>query len=217
MQAHWLSQKNSSSCILFFAGWGMDPTPFTVAATGRHDLLMVYDYRQSDLADLPDLTAEYQDLHLVAWSMGVWVAARLFEKRRELFTSATALNGTLNPVDDRCGIPVKTFDDMIGSFSNVALEMFYTNMFDELGEAKLFLQNRPQRPPDEMRQELAVLRDAACSYPPGRDMYANKIVGSRDRIFPARSQIRSWGKENCTIRRIPHFPFYGNFCWDDLI
>lgn len=217
MQTHWLTRKGGSSCILFFAGWGMDPAPFTAASSDRHDLLMIYDYRVLTEPDLTDLAASYQNLHLVAWSMGVWVAARLLAQSRTIFTTTVALNGTLNPIDDRLGIAEKTFDAMIDSFTAEALEAFYAAMFDNPKEAEQFMRNRPRRLREGLLEELIVLRNAARTQPPVTDIYSRKLVGSRDRIFPSRSQLRSWGKDNCSVLRIPHFPFYGKYGLNALI
>ncbi|GBE53735.1 hypothetical protein BMS3Bbin14_02237 [bacterium BMS3Bbin14] len=217
MRTCWLTKRHSSSCLLFFAGWGMDPEPFRIIPSQDYDLVMVYDYRDLQLPDLDALPADYRHLHLVAWSMGVWAAGLLLAEKREIFTTATAVNGTLTPIDDQCGIDDRTFTGMIDTFSEASQEQFYSAMLSDRAAAERFRAHRPRRRPENVLAELVSLRQAYRQHGPARDIFARKIVGSRDRIFPARNQVRSWGKENCTVIKAPHFPFYGWQSWDHLL
>jgi len=101
MRTCWLHKRHTSSCLLFFAGWGMGPEPFRIIPSPDLDLFMVYDYRDLQLPDLDALQAAYRHLHLLAWSMGVWAAGLLLAEKRNIFTTTTAVNGTLAPIDDK--------------------------------------------------------------------------------------------------------------------
>ena len=58
--------------LLFFAGWSASPDSFArLAVPERTDYWVVYDYR--DMA-FPEF-AGYEHVDVVAWSLGVWVAA----------------------------------------------------------------------------------------------------------------------------------------------
>ena len=105
MQFHWLNRENNPDCILFIAGWGMGPEPFQDIAAGPVDLIMVYDYQSLEHFDLCSLLPKNSKcrIHLLAWSMGVWVAGRLLQDFS--FSSATAIGGTCSPIDDKYGIP----------------------------------------------------------------------------------------------------------------
>ena len=89
--------------------------------------------------------AGYEQLHLIGWSMGVWVAAHLLADQAAAFASATALGGTLTPVDKQRGIPPESYADMLDHFSQEVLDTFYRNMFDDEDQLARFLANRPQR------------------------------------------------------------------------
>jgi biotin synthesis protein BioG len=214
MQSCWLVQEDKSSCILFLSGWGMDPAPFRSIPAGDHDLLMVYDYRQVEPAAIMELTGKYDVLHLVAWSMGVWIAGKFFSAYKDRFASATAVNGTLMPIDDQCGIPPKAFNGMINEFSTTVLEGFYRDMFDQQDQVERFLNSRPDRSAGSVLDELQTLQQMYSELGPGDDIFDRKIVGSRDRIFPARSQLRCWGGGNCERIKAAHFPFYDWSSWD---
>jgi biotin synthesis protein BioG len=158
--------------------------------------------------------AQSKNLHLLAWSMGVWAAAwlarpgHIFSKLS--FQSATAIGGTLRPLDDEHGIPEQNFAKMLARLSPAGVEAFYRAMFDQQEQAERFLRCRPQRSCTELREELSCLRELCCSQteePP--DIYSRRLVTSRDRIFPARSQLRAWGgRKRCLAAALPHFPFY---------
>lgn len=216
MQSYWLKQENKSSCILFLAGWSMDAAPFRSIPAIDHDLLMVYDYRKIEPAAIIKHTGQYDTLHLVAWSMGVWIAGSFFSDYIDRFTSAMAINGTLNPIDDQYGIPVKAFHTMINDFSSPVLDAFYRDMFDRQDQTEQFFAGRPSRSPESVHNELQTLRHLYSEHGPGKDIFDRKLVGSRDRIFPARSQLRSWGKKNCERIQAAHFPFYNWSSWDLL-
>jgi len=212
MKTCWLRREGSTDCILFMAGWGMGPEPFADVDFGQTDVLMTYDYRSVDDSNLTVLPQDGR-LHLLAWSMGVWVAAwlarhgPLFSTLR--FCTATAVGGTLRPIDDRCGIPTQGLETMLTGFSPAVLEDFYCSMFDSEAATKRFLACRPQRSWQALREELRHLREASQSGEGDLvDIFSRRIVTSRDRIFPVRNQLRAWGKNCCEVRQLPHWPFY---------
>ncbi|HHD56050.1 MAG TPA: DUF452 family protein, partial [Desulfobulbaceae bacterium] len=95
MKGSWLhTKKGNSRCILFMAGWAMGPEPFTGLFPENHDCFICYDYRRLVLPDLSWFD-DYRQIDLLAWSMGVWVAAQTLADISTRFTSATALAGTL--------------------------------------------------------------------------------------------------------------------------
>ncbi len=208
MKGSWLNKrKGNSRCILFMAGWAMGPEPFIGLLPEDSDCFLCYDYRRLDLPDLSRLDA-YERIDLLAWSMGVWVAALTLVDLRARFSSATALAGTLYPIDDRRGIPIAAYEAMMKTLTPTDLNTFYGSMFDDADERAAFVANRPARSQASVREELACLHHHVNSSPPATDIYTRRIVTTRDRIFPARNQIRAWGRGKCEILPLPHFPFY---------
>ena len=64
--------------ILFFNGWAM--TPVTVehlSIPKGYDVLIFWDYRDDEAVEL-DFMA-YEEVRVVAWSMGVWAADRYLQ------------------------------------------------------------------------------------------------------------------------------------------
>ena len=69
--------------ILFFNGWAM--TPVTVehlSIPEGYDVLIFWDYRDDEAVEL-DFMA-YEEVRVVAWSMGVWAADRYLQSRHRL-------------------------------------------------------------------------------------------------------------------------------------
>ncbi|MCI5145773.1 MAG: DUF452 family protein, partial [Candidatus Electrothrix sp. AR3] len=201
MKTCWLNWQDNPDCILFMAGWGMGPEPFFELDFGLADVFMVYDYRQLDDFDFSALlpALETSRLHLLAWSLGIWVAARLFQEDAFFpalhFSSATAIGGTCQPIDNHHGIPGQRFEQMLADFSPAVVRAFYDSMFASQEEAERFWACRPQRPLAEMREELLVLRAVCAEHPEMPDIYSRRIVTNRDRIFSLRNQVRAWGRK----------------------
>lgn len=216
MQAAWVQQKGQNQCILFFSGWGMDPSPFATIAPPDADLFMVYDYRELTPVDLTPLEG-YAHCHLLAWSMGVWVAAHLLAGKEQRFTSRTAVGGTLQPIDAKLGIPPQQYAHMVEHFSPDILHGFYRNMFDDESQHQRFLSQRPQREISDIHQELASFRDAVAQSGVPVDIYQQKWITSHDRIFSARNQMRAWGKGVGIVRNWPHFFFFMDNSWNELL
>ncbi len=198
-----------SSCVLFFAGWGMDPAPFADISLPGHDLLLIYDYSQLERTVPSEMAGNrYDQLHLVAWSMGVWAAATVLDRGAAGFASTLAVNGTLTPIDDTRGLGTAVYDTMIHNLTPDTLHAFYDSMFAVSSEAARFRACRPHRCREDLRRELISLRDAYREFGPAPDIFTRKLVSSRDRVFPARNQLRAWGRENCILVKTGHFPFY---------
>lgn len=231
MKTCWLNQQNNQDCILFMAGWGMAPEPFLDIASGPVDVLMVYDYRtiDEDDRDFPTLLSSINSqrkIHLLAWSMGVWAAAMLVWNGtllRRSFSSATAVGGTCQPIHDQCGIPEQRFNQTVRELSPAVLAEFYRSMFDNDREAEQFLRHmaKTKRSVEELRQELIALRSACKDLPDMSeelaDVFKHRIVTGRDRVFPARNQMRAWGRKTCASVPLPHFPFYQWSSWAEIL
>jgi hypothetical protein len=196
---------------------------------------MLYDYRSMDFEDISSALknlqgnfqekAPYRKIHLLAWSMGVWAASMLFAKTifsASDFASKIAIGGTCHPVHDKLGIPARNFTDMAERLSPAGVEAFQRSMFADEQEAKRFASSFRQGGLSvaELQQELLALATAYTAYkiqPDVPDMYTNKIVTGRDRIFPARNQIRAWGRKQCRTLSLPHFPFYHWPSWSAML
>ena len=194
----------------------MDPTPFQEVPARGYDLVMVYDYRELEPFDWTPFLS-YQQVHLIAWSMGVWMAAHLLKNYQAHFASLTAIGGTLVPIDAQKGIPGTSYQAMLAGFDGEVLAQFYDNMFDDKEQLTRFLAHKPQRTLEELGQEMAAFQQAFNQFGREKDIYTRKIITSRDRIFSGRNQMRAWGKGKGFVRNWPHFPFFLIEDWSDLL
>jgi len=215
MQSTWLHRHHHRECIVFVSGWGMDPAPFQEVAAVDCDLCMFYDYRYLQPFPLQSF-AGYDRLHLVTWSLGVWVAAHFLADHADMFASRTAIGGTLFPVDAKRGIPPEKYDELVHGFDAEAQEAFFRAMFDDPVHCHRFLVHRPRRQAPELLAELTAIRSLYSQQGPAPDIYTHTIVTSRDRIFSGRNQVRAWGR-SATVHNWPHFPFYHLSDWRELI
>ena len=213
MQGTWLHHSNRKACLLFFAGWGMDPQPFRLLDPGDLDVHMVWDYRHDQGLEVRRF-AGYETLHLVAWSMGVYMSGHLAADFVARLDTAVAINGTLKPIHDRYGIPRAAYQTMIQRLDGRQVRDFYARMFMP-GEKdrELFFAHQPRRTSRDLRQELVALQEHYRAHGPGRDIFTVHIASSRDTIFPVRNQRRFWGRHNCRLIRAGHFPFYTKKTW----
>ena len=117
--------KRSPSLILCLAGWSTSPELFRhLEVPEQTDLWIAYDYRT---LGFEETFAPYKEVHLVAWSLGVWVATRLWAGHRS-FTTATALNGTPFPMHDTLGIPTAIFEGTLHHISEEGMRRFNRRM-----------------------------------------------------------------------------------------
>ena len=120
---------SSRTLTLLFGGWGSGVELFADCCPKDSDLMLCYDYHDLDF-DRTVLKA-YASIRVVAWSMGVWAASRLFSGgtfEGLPVESATAFGGTVELADDRFGIPSAIFEATVSGMSPVALKKFRRRM-----------------------------------------------------------------------------------------
>ena len=220
MQYHWLNKQNNDRLVIFFAGWSFDYKPFEFLACEDFDVLMLYDYSiypcplsEGEFANLCD---GYKKTYLVAWSMGVFVAYQL---RNELpkFTKKIAINGTLLPVDDEYGIPLKPFILTLRHARKGLEGKFYQNVFDNSEEFERYLQTPVERSIENREDELKSLYDKIKLAPKNyEDFYDKAFVSENDKIIPPKNQLNFW-KDKAEKLASGHFPFFNFKSWNEII
>lgn len=96
---HAFVQRNGARrLIVIFAGWGMDARPFAGLTRPGYDIAVVWDYREAGLD--PTLAAGYDEVCVLAWSMGVMAAQMCNDALGPNVTARIAVGGTPCPVSD---------------------------------------------------------------------------------------------------------------------
>ena len=216
MKIEFLHKKNNPKLILFFNGWGMNKAIINHLECTEFDVLCFSDYTHDFNFD-KKLLEPYQEVYLIAWSMGVWAASRTIENNNILIKKSIAINGTLKPIDDKFGIPVSIFEGTINNFSDRNKMKFDRRMLGSKEDFNWYKNLSLKRENHSQLEELKIIYKNAINTT--IDFTFDKIIiGQKDLIFPANNQIRFWMNKGQIIEiDCPHFPFIYFNSWSDII
>lgn len=215
MRIEWICKKNAGRVVLFFNGWGMDGRCIAHLSS-ESDVVNVYDYREL-AGTCPFRQEDYQEIRLVAWSMGVWAAANVLPRWNLRPQSCVALNGTEHPVDDYCGIPVKIYELTEKGMDERGREKFFSRMLADPDQRMRFLENRPQRELAEQCEELGCIRRQAAGLQ-NSIRWDRIYISEKDVIFPVANQQNAWaGRAGIQLLKGGHYPFYEFRNWEEII
>ena len=203
MKYKWLNRANNNKLIIFFNGWGMDDCVVKHLEYEDYDVLMFYDYNSLETDFDFSVITGYSQKYLLAWSMGVMIAT-LFDVN---YTKKIAVNGTLKPIDDNYGIPLRIYNLTVKNFSSASAEKFIKNMFLRTTEFP-----KINREFENIKSELQAL----LNYRAKQDFKYDKIIlSSDDKIIPSKNQIAFWGIEPNIVSG--HAPFNCFRKWSELL
>lgn len=196
----------------------MDGFPFRSLLSIEYDVYMLYDYRQLAIQpDIEEVAENYEQVHLVSWSMGVWVGQKIFFDKQHLLNRTIAINGTLCPIDDSFGIPVDVFNGTLANYGEGARLKFYKRMCREKNNFKSFLARQPQRSLEEQGEELVALKNGVDCLPVNESIYKEIIISEHDLIVPSANQFNYW--QGRLVKPVSGFHFLFNLwqSWDQLL
>lgn len=194
MRTVWLNKKNSDELILFFNGWSLDENCIKHLDAGQYDVLMFYDYTILDIEeDILNEIKKYSQVNIISFSMGVWASAGVINKLGNI-KETIAINGTLVPVDDNFGIPVKIFNLTLSNLSELTYPKFFKNMFADFKMAQHELHKMPKRSIEDQREELLAIKDFSLknNFTHKISRFDKIIISNNDKIIPAKNQINFW-------------------------
>jgi pimeloyl-[acyl-carrier protein] methyl ester esterase len=216
MNRHWINKKQNHTCILFFNGWGMDEKAIAHLRVDGSDLCMFNNYRS--IEPLRDDISSYQNIVLVAWSLGVWAAEQTICQSHIRIHKSIAINGTSRPIHNQYGIPRHIFEMTLQGWNETNRVKFNRRMMggtQSLNDQERFL---PHRSVEDQKDELQAIHSFQESKVPCSFQWDVALVGGSDLIFPALNQCNWWtGKTRIRETTYPHFPFAGMQHWDQLI
>jgi len=219
VRSKWLHQKKNTKLIFFCNGWGMDEHPFRPLASHEWNVLMFYDYADLSVGqNLGRLIGEYNEVILMAWSMGVWVGQRLFSPFSKELAVAIAINGSLCPIDDQFGIQKDIIQATHAHLNEKQRLKFYARMCKDRTLYRNFLSNQPQRSVESQKTELGVLLNSIEETASGRkSIYDCVFVSEHDYIMPTKNQLNYWPEKIVHLVDGSHFPFYAYKSWDEIV
>lgn len=185
-----LKKEGNRRLILIFTGWGTGPELYKDVEIPGWDVAVVFriDSKPIDFSKFHG----YYTIYLFAWSLGVYMADLKLPADR--ITKAFAINGTVAPVHDSYGIPVKVFRGTADNLNPRNLTKFRRRtMPDSQTFARLF----PEEASRMMCSCLAAqLYDVMEIRNPGecapRLQWTRAYIGSGDRIFPPENLEAAW-------------------------
>ncbi len=216
MEMNWLNKRNNRKVILFFNGWGMDKNTVKHIHSGNYDLCMFNNYHSQLSVDID--FKEYEEIYLIAWSLGVWISSQILSENNIEIKKAIAINGTLNPINQEEGIPPKLLKLTLDNWNDKNRASFDKNVFGEEYSNKLIHEYRSKRETENQRQELEFIFNKIQSTQSIQIDFDCAVIGRRDRIFFYENQLTFWKtKTRCVELDIPHFPFLKFKTWQEII
>ncbi len=218
-------KEGNKSLILFFNGWAMTPETIEHLAFNQdNDLLVLWDYRSSKFN--LDLSA-YEEIYLLAWSMGVWAADRWYHKLKvkPLIKEAIAICGTGYPMSDERGIPQMIFEGTLESLSEENRLRFNRRMCGGKRLKHLF-EALQKRSTEEIKGELQSVYEEELRRLETEELkkqetapWTKAIIGLKDRIIPPENQQRYWKEQAVSILPLAeedHYMFTFIKSWEEL-
>jgi biotin synthesis protein BioG len=204
MKLYWKIKEENPRLLLFFNGWGGDEYVFSDIIVKEMDVLMVFDYKNIDMNDFPDLN-NYKDIVVLAWSFGVYVGDQCLPFLPAV-NCCIAVNGTLIPVDDTFGIPVDIFHKTLQNFDERSRKKFSARIMGGLKEAVLLVKYLPRRTTEDQKDELESLTGMfAKGNAVHPDYWTIALLSESDKIFPVENMKRYW-KDKGIVMEGNHFP-----------
>ncbi len=198
MKSKYINREiTNSRLILIYAGWGMDSRPFRDLHFDGYDIMVIWDYCDLTFNWAPLL--RYDEICLIAWSVGVFAASLSIHEIEPRITKHIAVCGTLDPINDRRGIPTATFHGALNALNPQSLGNFYRRMCDSAERYENFRKQRPKRTVTEIIDESNAIETLTIFHTPQVENWDLAIVGRNDRIFPAANQLASWRQSAPTV------------------
>ncbi|RTJ73318.1 pimeloyl-ACP methyl esterase BioG family protein [Campylobacter jejuni] len=193
---------DSKKLIVVFGGFASHPSHFSYLKSDKN-VILFYDYENFDLNF--NFKA-FDELFLIAFSMGVCVANRLLKELN--FKQKIAINGTNLGIDKSKGIHLTIFKKTLQNFK---LEHFKEALFKErksLAKDFIFKDEKV------LKIELEKLFDFALTKQEENLLWDKVYSSKEDEIFPPNALKNSF--KNLIFLDEPHFAFFHFKTWDEL-
>ncbi|BEJ74626.1 TPA_asm: DUF452 family protein [Campylobacter jejuni] len=193
---------DSKKLIVAFGGFASHPSHFSHLKSDKN-VILFYDYENFDLNF--NFKA-FDELFLIAFSMGVCVANRLLKELN--FKQKIAINGTNLGIDKSKGIHPTIFKKTLQNFK---LEHFKEALFKE---RKNLTKDFIFKDEKALKIELEKLFDFALTKQEENLLWDKVYSSKEDEIFPPNALKNSF--KNLIFLDEPHFAFFDFKTWDEI-
>lgn len=190
MKSKYVSRNSSDRLILIFAGWGMDWHLFSDLSRPGYDILIIWDYKDLSFNWKP--LSKYNEICLIAWSMGVFAASITIHEIEQRITTRIAINGTLVPIDEAYGISPAIWHGTLNALSPGTWRKFQRRMCSSAAQFEDYTTRASQRTIADIKEELIALETHTLFHADEIKRWDMAIVSLHDGIFPYTNQIRAW-------------------------
>lgn len=208
MQHCFLQRKGTPTLLLFFTGWGMDEQPFLSEDPFPSDCLLCYNYNTPDFDY--SLLNSYTSIRLLAWSMGIWQASMTLADYTDVpIVDSLALNGTVFPIDEQCGITPDIAYGTYKGLTETSLNKFRRRMCGTSTAYSTFMTHVPKRNVSDLQAELYAIITRSTEYPAPHFQWRKAYIGTNDRIFLPNNQQTAWDKSGISpqMHPIAHYDY----------
>jgi biotin synthesis protein BioG len=214
MQVYKRLKDGNKILVLFFCGWGMDEKCISHIDSDNIDVMVFFDYR-GDIS-CPEINlSKYESVHVVAWSMGVWVANQLIGDISSEIDKKIAFCGSPCPVDDNYGIPLKIFDITLEGLKRTGTVKFFSRMLNGLSDTNF---HKPDRELEEQIEELNNLKVNSLKSELKEVKWNKVVIGMKDKIFPSANLMNYWDGKSIIVKSdLPHYPFDQYDTWEKIL
>ncbi len=193
---------DSKKLIVVFGGFASHSSHFSHLKSDKN-VILFYDYENFDLNF--DFKA-FDELFLIAFSMGVCVANRVLKELN--FKQKIAINGTNLGIDKSKGIHPAIFRKTLQNFK---LENFKEALFKE---RKNLTKDFIFKDEKALKIELEKLFDFALVKQEENLLWDKVYSSKKDEIFPPNALKNSF--KNLIFLDEPHFAFFHFKTWDEI-
>ncbi|OFZ01179.1 MAG: hypothetical protein A2491_12680 [Bacteroidetes bacterium RIFOXYC12_FULL_35_7] len=217
MKSTWINKKKNNRLILFFNGWGMDEKAVSNLDCENNDVCMFSNY-DSSIVNFASDFSEYEDINIVAWSLGILAAEFFMNNNTKKITKSIAISGTSYPAHDDYGIPVQIFNGTIANLSVESLKKFQRRT---CGSKENYERNQHifnQKNIDDKKKELETILKLQTFLPTEKNTWTQAIICTGDLIFPVKNLENYWSSRLTPVYiESPHYPFNKWKSWEEVL
>jgi len=216
MKITWLHKQENSDCVLFFNGWGMDAQAVQHLTHDEIDVCMCYDYSTIDSLDVD--FSNYENVTVVAWSLGIWACSQVLKNMPLKVSKAIAINGTLLPLDVNYGIPPSVFKNTQLNWNVQNRDRFNRRVLGGKAAFEKYEHRMAQRSIEDQQEELGSILNQVSENKSYDFCFDKVLIGRSDLIFPPDNQWEFWKRKALIVEaQISHYPFNYFKNWQQII
>lgn len=209
MKQYYINNK-ADKLLIFFTGWGCDEYEFEHLES-KSDVLILYNY--TDL-NLDFDFSEYNEINLLAFSAGVFVAS-VFNFDFKL-NKKIALDGNPYLFDEKFGLSKKIQDILYNITEENADDFARNYLVKTEDDYKNF--HPSKRTLESCRIEFDRLKEIYKEQKTNiRDIYDTAIFGEEDPIFNVSAQKEFYGDRIKLIKNARHNIFFRIKSYEDIL